>query len=203
MAPPLASLVDDFSTINSGVWNSSTEASIVGGQVVIVPTTAYPAIWTVGTYDLTNSYGGIELVSPPNIGNGSTSAYLAVGSAAASSKMQILWNAANNIHVSWFNASNVETSLVDVAYNPVSHRYWRIAESNGTLYAMTSPDAATWTSLASVTSTTTGITLTSAGASVGTGFSGTEPNPGLTIFDNFNVLPLAQLRVPIKSRQVP
>lgn len=200
----LGSLVDDFSTKNTTTWGYSTGADVIGGQAYIAPSNAYPGVFTNAAWDFSDSYATIEFVSPPSIGNGSTGAYLAVASyPSGPGKVQILWNASNNLHLSWFSASNVETSLLDVPYDPVAHRYWRLAEYNGTISYQVSPDAAAWTTLTSVSSAATAVTVTSTAAVVGAGYSGTEPNPGLVIFDNFNILPTAQMHVPIKARQLP
>lgn len=186
--PTLASLTDDFTTQDAAKWTFSSGASVTGGQAVVVPSNGYPAVYTPAAYDFTGSYGMVRLVTPPNVGNGSTSAYFAVGSFAASNRVQMTW-AAGALYASWFNGSNVETGLTSTSYNSTSHRYWRISESGGTIYCETSPDASTWTQLTSVSAATTGITLTSTGLSMGAGYWGTEPSPGSAVWDYLNVMP--------------
>jgi hypothetical protein len=80
--PKFAELTDTFATADAAKWVYDAGVGVSGGQLVVPCTAAYPGVNSVlATYDLTDSAATVELVSTPNLGNGSTSAIFALDTA--------------------------------------------------------------------------------------------------------------------------
>lgn len=175
-------LNDNFATASASKWGGYGGGTTVSsGCLSIAPTSSYLGIYSAVQYDLTSSYVMVQLVQPPNIGNGSTSA-----------AMNIQVSAGNLEEISWENGQLVfrekvsnTNSDVSVAYDPVAHAWLRIRESAGTIYWDTSPDSLTWTNRRSKAC---GIgAVTSVTINLYSGYWGTEPSPGTALYDNFNL----------------
>ena len=135
-------------------------------------------------YDLTGSAVSVQFVQPPNVGNGSIYSMLL---------LEIDGN--NREYFSWANGSLFTSEVVggtysetSRAFDPVAHAWWRIRESGGTIYWDVSPDGVTWNNLRSKSP---GIALTSLSVQLTAAYWGTEPSPGVAIFDNVNTVPAA------------
>ncbi len=177
-----ATLVDTFATASSARWSGyGANPSINTHRLSITPTGSYPGIYSATTYDLTSSYVMIELVQPPNIGNGSISTYMNA-QVSSGNQEEIGWD--NGQLVLREKAAGVDSD-VTIAYSPTDHRWLRIREVSGTIYWETSADSLNWTTRRSKVS---GIgALTAVTINLYAGFWGTEPSPGYVLFDNCNM----------------
>ena len=165
-------------------WSNWGTATNVGGMLSCVPSAAYDGgIGSLNPYDLTGDSVSIQLVQPPNIGNGSTMAGIELG------PNQSVTNPA--LHAwAWENgqiAASVASGWLWWAdYDPYSHAFLRIREAGGTVYYETSPDASSW--VVQVT-TPAAFSMTTTYVRIYSGFWGTEPDPGVALWDNLNIAP--------------
>ena len=175
-------LTDNFLTASSSKWSGyGSNPSVSSGRLSIVPTSSYPSITSVATYDFTSSYVMIQLVQAPNVGNGTSSAAMNIQVSTGNSE-QILVEGTNLIFRETVGGVNSNTSIT---YNSTTHAWLRIRESGGTVFWDTSPDAINWTNRRSKA---LGIpSPTAVRVNIFAGFFGTEPAPGTALFDNFNI----------------
>ena len=165
-------------------WTNWGTATTVGGMLSCIPSTNYDGgIGSVQAYDLTGDNVAIQLVQPPNVGNGGTMCSLELGPVQSGTNPALhAW--------SWSNgqlaASNQSGWLWWTTYDPYNHAFLRIREAGGTVYYETSPDGSSW-----VTQTTTPATfsMSSTYVRIYSGYGGTEPDPGVALWDNLNLAP--------------
>ncbi len=176
----MASLIDAFSSQDTAKWDWYGSAAVSSGQLVLPANNAYSStVLSTDHYDLTDSQLVIEMVSIPNVGNGSTecSVDLTDGSNNA---LHTIYAGGNLLFRETVAGVNNGTA---VTYSATAHRWLRIREAGGTVYWETSPNGVTWTVQRSKT---VGIDVTALYASLNSGYWGTEPSPGSAIFDNVN-----------------
>lgn len=199
----IATLTDNFATQDTAKWFFNTEAVVSGGVVTITPTTGYPGIFDLVTgWDLTASEAFLEVQQIPNVGNGTTESFFTLEVSAGNN---LRFHPLNGTLYATRTISSSETVVASRAYNATTDRWWKIAESGGTVTWYTSSDGITWNSFG--TWVVSGLTLTSVTASFTAGYFGTEPAPGTAVIDNFNIPgvppPTDLLRVPVQVIQVP
>lgn len=175
-------LTDSFVTASSARWGGyGANPSVSSGQLSITPTGSYPGIYSAVTYDLVASYVMIQLVQPPNTGNGSLSTYMNV-QVSSGNQEEIGWDNGHLVFREQVAGVNSDTSI---AYNASIHKWLRIREASGTVFWETSADSLNWTVRRSKVS---GIgTLSAVTINIYAGFWGTELSPGQVLFDNFNI----------------
>ena len=175
-------------------WTNWGTATTVGGMLSCIPSTNYDGgIGSVQAYDLTGDDVAIQLVQPPNVGNGGTMCSLELGPVQSGTNPALhAW--------SWSNgqlaASNQSGWLWWTTYDPYNHAFLRIREAGGTVYYETSPDGSTW-----VTQTTTPATfsMSSTYVRIYSGYGGTEPSPGVALWDNLNLAPSVNTYNPTRA----
>lgn len=174
---------EDFTTQDAVNW-SYTAGSATGGQYEVAPNSSYNGTNTFRIYDFVGSSIAIEFVQPPNVGNGTTSAWFGLfGNPDNTDKVDMYWE---NDNLRFRETVNGVANTTSITYNGTDHRWWRIRESSGAIYWETSPNGSTWTVQRIKTAVNS---LSSVRLTIYAGFYGTEPSPGTAIFDNFNLLP--------------
>jgi hypothetical protein len=190
-----SSLVDTFTTLNTGVWTATgaTLPAVVNGRLKTPVLGTYTSVNTGAVrYTLTGSQFAVELVVAPNKGNGTTQAFLTLLSDPTdATKTGLEFTYTNGALLARRWNAGTGTTLAAATYNPANHRWWRIRESGGTVFWETGPDGSTWptTVYSAASSTLTGVNLASLRVELGAGFYGTEPNPGVALWDNANIDP--------------
>lgn len=143
-----SSLSDDFNDGALGaIWSTSYGAvSESGGRARILSDTGYPAIKTDAAHTLTGSHVLVEAFPAP-VGDATTavSSQMSIDSPTAGTRL-IIMVVLNLGEIRFHNQTGYwDDSGVTIPYDPVAHRWWRIAESAGTVTMSTSPDGTTWT----------------------------------------------------------
>lgn len=175
-------LIDSFASASSARWGGyGSNPSVASNQLSIVPTGAYPGIYSAVTYDLTSSYVMVQLVQAPNVGNGSISTFMNV-QVSSGNQEEIGWENGQLVFREQVSGVNSDTS---VAYNATNHKWLRIREASGTVYWETSADSLNW-SLQRSKASGIGV-LSVVTVNLYAGFWGSEPTPGQALFDNFNI----------------
>ena len=184
--PKVNTFTDAFATADSGKWTIGAAASVANNQLVLTPNTGYTGnLYSVNSYDLTGSSCTIELVQPPNVGNGQTQAMFRLMETGVSNEIGFLWQNGNLI--SRRGVDGV-TTVNTAVYSATNHRWLRISEAAGVVTWATSPDGSNWTTFGP-TWTVSGFPTTGVSVQPASGYYGTEPSPGTVIFDNLNVAP--------------
>jgi hypothetical protein len=70
VSPLLETLVDDFATQDTAKWTFTAGAAVTGGDLVLTPTTAYPRVTSVGTYQALGSSLCVEFTALPTATTG-------------------------------------------------------------------------------------------------------------------------------------
>lgn len=145
----MAALVDDFST-TSGLWESSTvdSGTVADGQLQIVATAAYDAVYSTSTYDFTESSLVVKLDQNLPLGEGSNSLEIMV-SYNSGNFVEFLLDGGRSdtpatqiIYARERAAGTYTTHSWD--YIPSEQVYLRLRHSSGTFYWDTSADGDTW-----------------------------------------------------------
>lgn len=187
MAAKLSTFKDNFATASTTKWGGyGTNPSVVAGQLKIVPTAAYPGIYSATTWDFTSSALSVNLVQAPNVGNGTSSITMNV-SPSTNNSISILVEGTNLVFRE--TVANVKSDT-SIAYSAVNHKWLRIREASGSVFWDTSPDGLNWTQQRTKSTT---LVLTTVTINIFAGFYGTEPTPGSSILDDLNltVVPLS------------
>jgi len=185
--PKTATLTDDFTgALDMTKWPAAKggAANSNGRGTVPTITTAYPGYQTAAnSYSLIDSSMALEVPVVPNAGLGTINAILTFWTPGG--QVQVYWE--NNFLKLREEIAGVQSD-VNVAYNAVTHRWWRIRHVAATnvLSWETSPDGLEWTIRRSKTP---GFALGSGQVEILAGYYGTEAFPGTFEFDNFNVAP--------------
>src|SRR5882762_1423097 len=91
----IETLVDDFSFADFAKFSPTGAAAVVNGRLVLPVNSSYAdSFFSVAQYDLTGSAVFAEMVQPPNLGTGTTEAYLRV-KVDASNLMDLLYSGGN------------------------------------------------------------------------------------------------------------
>lgn len=147
--PKAHTLVDAFNQ-ETELWDyeSSNNNKVVGGRLEMISTAVdfnYSPLYAKGTYDLTDSYFGIQLVQPTEEGNGSFINDIFVGTSHENC-VNIRFGA----YQSWMRFGEIIDGVgtyqsFGIQLDPDRHKYLRIRESGGTVYYETSIDGEYWT----------------------------------------------------------
>lgn len=175
----MGTLVDTFDTTFDLVKWGRTISSIVvsGGQLHIPSDTGAHRASSAVTYDLTNSFAMVEIVTRPPTGAALLCGRTVPGNNANEVSINI---AENGLMYARHAVGGVETFSTNVTWSPITHRWLRIRHASGTVFFETSPDSVTFTPFFSMTPT---LTLTALYAEVGAGADATAAD---LVVDNFN-----------------
>lgn len=181
----LEAFVDILDTLSPAweTWGAPSDFTVSNGQLQIKALTGYPSLVSAATYDLTESYGFVELVSHPGASaNGSTEATLSIGPDSSNCYM---WQITDNPLRAYAGSRNggVNSSVGSLLYDPGVHSYFRIRHSGSTIFWDTSPDGSTWTNHFSRAAHSFALTAVTLSLVAGDWASDrTEP----TVWDNVN-----------------
>lgn len=184
--PKAQSLTDDFAfaSANNWVWGDA-QNQVIDGQLQMMATDTYSPLWSVHSYDLTDSFIVWEVAQNLPAGNGTliSDVSLCVGE-DLDNRVTFAWDGDGGYltMIERVGGVNDETAT---ALDPARHRWLRIRESGGTVYWDTSGDGAYWVNRRSKA---TGLDLSAGKVRIYTGYYGSEDDAPLRI-DNVN-LPL-------------
>jgi len=184
----LATLIDAFtaSTINLGVWNSSSIGQFaldaVNDLVTLNVGTTSGTFNSFGasSYDATNSSLYAQITVPPN-GNGGTQFNFKLALDGNNSVIA-KWSASTGFQMQMQTAGNFVTTTLP-AYDPHQHRWWQLSESSGSFTFSTSPDGLNWTSLATMAHAWSATVVS---LFFQTGVTDTEPSGMVAVISNVN-----------------
>ncbi len=174
-------LTDNFNSPNGAKWSGfGVDAAVAIGVLSISCTATYASLYSAVPYDLTESHVAVKAASVPNGSGGSTSASLGV-KVSEGNELQLTCEGGQLLLRE--RVASVNSDLA-VPYDNVAHAWWRLRESGGVLYWETSADSQTWvvqrSKIASFPVDLVTVLLIS-------GYWGTEPSPGVAVFDNINL----------------
>lgn len=182
--PKMESLViNDWTTEQSLFTNYDALRRTSGSTLQIDAAASYPAVTSVSSYDLTSSYYQVELVSPPQVSNGSTEA-LIVASVSSSDSLAIGWT--NNAIFARRRVGGVNTDSGYTTYSATNHRFLRIRENSGSIYYETSANGSSWANI--IAPIATPFAVTSVKANLIAGNWNAASNPGYATFQKINSL---------------
>ncbi len=185
--PPTTDLVDNFATQDTVKWGGwSANAAHDAEQLKITLTSAYPNLFSMGRYDFRGSTISAKYAQVPNIGAGSTQMGLRA-QLDPNNEVEVIWED-NELRLR-NKVNDVNTDSARIAFT-ADTAYVRLRESAGTVFLDTSPDGAAWT--LGRQSIATALDLSSVEVRLRAGFFGTETDPGIARFDNFNFNPAAK-----------
>ncbi len=156
--PKLSTLSDPFNsgTINTTLWNSITAGTAsldtVNDLVVLAQPTVSGTVNTFGSntvYDATSSQIYAQVAPVANGAGGTNTVFKLTVDANDSVAIRL---AAGVFEVTLQTAGVTVTSTL-ATYSPDAHRWWRLRESSGTMYADFSQDGFNWSTLWSSTYT--------------------------------------------------
>ncbi len=179
--PKIESLTDDFATQDNAKWMYAGTASVSAGQLQLVPTSGYAnKVISTGTFDLTGSAVTVQLVSAP-LGNGTIGSFV---KAIAQVNVNEVWFLVEGGVLYMGETVNSSQSTTSVTYSATDHLWLRIRHDGTSLLWETSPDATAWTTRRTKAP---GRSWDAVNLHLFSGFYGTEPTPGVSVFDNVNV----------------
>jgi hypothetical protein len=186
-----SSLVDTFTVKDTNLWTWSGTADVASGRLVLIPTSGYTdKVESVATYNLVGSSLTVELVTAP-LGAGGIDVYFTAFIGADEARFVTEAGVMTMREIA--GASNTATN---VTYDPVAHRWLRLRHDATTIFWETSPNGTTWTTQRSKSPGRTWDTIQ---VRLWTGFFGTEPTPGQTVFDNLNLTPDAAADMVVRT----
>lgn len=106
-------------------------------------------------FDVRNSYVAFEL--PSGIGSSDINAALVFGFWSGNLSNQTdfyFFCQAGHCYLNYMNSSGTQFTILDLIYSSTTHRWMRLREANGTMYADTSPNGLDWTNRASIATAT-------------------------------------------------
>lgn len=192
MAAPLSTLTDTFgaNSIDAVKWNAYYDGgtgsiSEGGGFANFAPSPlaapGYATFDSQSLYDLTSSYGLVRVAQTLNAdANANTSMYLRVDDNNYFEMRVIGSPATINANK---NVLGVGVTVASMTYSAVTHAWWRIRESAGSIFWDTSPDGSTWTNLGNFVNV---LTITSMSVRL-TGETSAVATPGTAKMANFNL----------------
>lgn len=147
------------------------------------------------TYDLTNSYGYIQILTVPSAGTNADGVFEITQGGGTGNYVRWVYEA-GTIYAQWAVAY-APTTVFSVAYNSTTHKYWRIREGTGgggggtagNLYWDTSTDGISWTQRATVATSVVTGGVTALLPLIGGVCYQNETSPGVFKWSNFNVIP--------------
>jgi hypothetical protein len=187
---------DDNQT-NTTIWTKFGNAQEMNQRMEARPAAnaalSYALYATASLHDLTGSSAAVEVVQVlPNLPETYTSLEIKHENQTDN---RVYMTASNGALRASYTVAGVDTVVAARNYSSVTHRWWRIRERQGRTYWEVSPDGCTWTSLHDMANP---IPLDRVALLIGAGVDVAYSQPGVAIFDNFNVYPL---RVPLPDRR--
>lgn len=189
----MAVLQDSFTntSLNTGLWTEVTGGSATVSYSSAGAQTNFPGSSTsatVGnivsnvTYDLSSSYAYLHVVTLPD------------NATNADAELRLIFNPTNILR--WVKeggtlyaqkeVAGATTTLTSFSFSATTHAWWRIRESGGTVNFETSPDFAAWTTQ-TTTATSSLFPITNLTVRNGGSCFENETNPGVFLFNSFNV----------------
>ncbi|MFJ4686471.1 hypothetical protein [Streptomyces sp. NPDC088789] len=145
---PTAEIVDKFSTgIGSRfVYWGGTFWNTTWKRAAIAANDQYPGLMATDIgYEMANSTHYFEVVNLPTGGTGTNFSAIVLGPVDDGTFIRTKYTVATG-NLTFENCVGYfDATPTTLAFNPVTHRWWRFREAAGTFYWETSPDAATWT----------------------------------------------------------
>lgn len=144
--PAFGALVDDFETAEmSDEWTYYAEGvSNVGGRLRIPAKPTYPGAASNATWSLTGSQVAAEVNTVPSASGGTDVAFsVVINSATPGTNLTIQYRLTgfgldNQMEFLNFHDSYTDEASVNIDYDPLEHRWWRIWEDAGTVFWGTS-----------------------------------------------------------------
>lgn len=180
-----------WGTFGSGVSESSQQLNITVNGASPEYTGLYAANDGVNptTYDLTGSYGLVEIKSTGTLNITSWEIYLSFEIDGSNAIFWVITTGGGGTLTAYKKISNTQTSIFSEAYSATDHRWLRIREAGGTTYWDTSADGVTWVNKVSASNP---IVVTALKPILMAGMWQNEsPNNRTAVFDNFNLPPVA------------
>jgi len=179
--PKLSTFSDNFTTADAAKWTYQGAAGVSGGQLQLVPAPTYGnKVDSAASWDLTSSTIHVELVSAP-LGNGSIGSFVSLFDSGGSDSVQMYVEGGALTMTETVSGS---PSSTNVSYNSTSHRWLRIRHDGTNVIWETAPEGITWTTRRTKVA---GRSWASVNVQLQAGYFGTEPVPGVTVFDNLGI----------------
>lgn len=194
--PPTSSFIENWSSgiIDTAKWNNwgNPQTSVVNNQLKItsVPAGGYYGLDSRAggkIYNLTGSYAQNQLVDAGNQSIATWETFTIVIFKDSDTNYELSFFVSNNNIVARHSNPNGFTNIKIASYDQSIHKYFKIRESNGTLFWDTSADGLSWNNFTSVANPFD-ITAVRIGMMVGTWRS--ETNTTSATYDNYNVIPV-------------
>lgn len=203
-------LTDLFNStlINTVPWFVTQNGSAVVTESSSGANCAYPAsstsstdgdIFSNSTYDLTNSYAYLHVITVPSSGT-NADALMEITSSGGTGNMARWVYEGGTLYAQWAVGFAFNT-VFSVAYSSTTHAWWRIREGTGagaggtagTIYWDTAPDASgqpgTWVNRGSVATSSITGGITTLGVLIGGVCFEAETSPGNFKWNNLNTFP--------------
>lgn len=183
-------------SLNTTNWSQVANGSAVMSYSALGAVCTFPAASTASTlgqllsnsaYSLTNSTAYLDILTVP----------VPTTSADGEFRLQVdinnfmRWVYEGGSIFAQYTVAGVKNTPFSVAYSAVTHKYWRISESSGTVSWDTSPDGTTWTSQATVADP---IVITALQVLIAGSCFQAEISPGTYSWNNFNTSTVAQVK---------
>jgi hypothetical protein len=172
------------SNYNTGAGGLPTET---GGRARVACDTGFSAFTSDNTYTLASSHIWVQAY-PPAAGGAATEAWLQLLITSSTSGTDAIFevNAVTGLLTMAVRVGFFDAGEVQLAYDPVAHRWLRIGEAAGALVWSTSADGLTWTTRRTTASPAWVADVDLEIQLITHRDSGT---PDFAEFDNFNVIP--------------
>lgn len=174
-------LTDDFTSQDTAKWSGyGGNVTVVSGQLNIVCTSSYSSLTSADQFTLKDSLVSVEVPQVPNVGTGTTSAYLIYADITTGYRVHMAWQG-GQLYTGYTNVGG--TNNTNLTYNATAHAVWRIRESGGQTYWEASSNGTTWNIIRQAP---TPIPTFSGRVYLQSGYFGTESSPGTAKFDNLD-----------------
>jgi hypothetical protein len=191
-AIPLQDTFDDgvigaawYPYMNDGGLVEETGGELLVHLPDVTTASSFGGLSSAAQYDLTGCYVFVEVTGVPDPATEAYTQIVAGFAGPEESYVEVIQDAGAIVAKRIYNSEH--TYLNSIPYDPVAHRYWRIREAAGSTYWELSPDAQSWTQLASEP---TVVQLSGIIIGIGAGAYQVEPSPpGTARFDNLNTPP--------------
>lgn len=189
----VSTLIDAFDP-PKGIWTATGtggQLSTADGAITITTAPNYPGFRTTsGNYDLTGSRVYAEVSQVPNVGAGSTQAYLTctfnhTEGQPPQGEIRIGYDGGSLVGQRMRNGTY--TTVFEIPYSATAHRYWSMSEAGGTVSYATSADGSTFAVRGTVSAATVGFSLAELDVEVVSGHFAAETTPGVARFAGINV----------------
>lgn len=194
---PSSLLTDTFDVEEPYKWYFPAGGGFSGntGHLKAIPARTYTYVVTSDRWNMTDDGFAVQLTQNANRGAGTITAEMMVNGYVAAGAPE------NNVMIRFPGGDSGQLSLIEtvagvkdtaeVPFNRDLHKWFRIRHAGSTLFWEASRDGATWMVLRSKPQA---FPVDSVTLQFNTGFYGTEPDPGVLLFDNLNLLNMHRLR---------